>query len=349
MVRLVKVIRYTSYITLLLIFFSILSPAALAGNGAGAGNNAKNEKTFETLQKKNLTQEENQSVNRSENKTLEQRQLREESQERKQLKEQLKIQKNNYQTSKKNFLAVRNQLRSGNYDEEDLEIAREYLNASIDYMVAHLEKVKYNIEQSNGNGTEARITAIEDRISQLQEEKKAIENAEDLEDLTNATESVRGVWNNVRNRTSVETGQTACEKIDSFVNTSGIASNKIEKEIKNLNKTGVNTTGLEVKLASYNALIDSARKNNEAAEKIYSKDNATEEELQQADKYLQNALQEIKEANQVLKEILGELEQYRIEENSRNRVRNVPETEFNDTENLKDNESENSTGEGLEN
>ena len=187
MVKLAKVIRYTSCITLLLILFSILSPAALAGNGAGAGNNGKNEKSLETPPKKNLAKEENQSGNQSENKTLEQRQLREESQERKQLKEQLKIQKNNYQTSKKNFLAIRSQLRSGNYDEEDLEIAKEYLNASIDYMIVHLEKVKYNIEQSNGNGTEARITAIEDRIIQLQEEKKAIENAEDLEDLTNAT------------------------------------------------------------------------------------------------------------------------------------------------------------------
>lgn len=375
-----EVIRYASYITLILILFSILSPSALAGNGAGTGNDNKNEKTFETLQKKDMVREENQSRNQSENKTSENKttervQLREESQERDQLKEQLRIQKNNYQSSKKNFLAIRSQLRSGNYNEEDLNITREYLNASIDYMIAHLEKVQYNLEQSNGNGTEARITAIEDRISQLQEEKQAIEEAEDLEDFVNVTESVRGVWNNVRNSTAVETCQTAGENIDDFVNKSEGISNKIEKEIESLNETGVNTTGLEVKLANYNSLMDSARENKEAAKKIYSKENATEEELQKADDYLQNALQEIKEANQILKEIFGELEQYRNEETSKNRTRNVPETELNnsgsinntdnsssdsgislnETENSSeeennnaDNESENSSQEGLE-
>lgn len=343
-----KVIRYTSYITLLLILLSVLSPAALAGNGSAAADNGKNEKKLETLQKKDMVQEENQFRNQSENGTLEQRQFREESQEKKEIKEQLKTKRSNYQTSRKNFLSIRKNLRSGNYDEEDLNITREYLSASIDYMIAQLEKVKYNIEQSNCNGTEARITSIEDKISQLQEEKKAIEEAEDLADLTNATESVRGVWNNVKNRTAVETGETACEKIDGFVNKSGAVSNKIETEIKNLNRTGFNTTGLEAKLANYNVLMDSARENNEAAKEMYSKENITEEELRKADSYLQNALKEIKEANQVLNEIHGELEQYRVEEPKRDRIRSVPGTELNNTGNLTVNESENLTGEELE-
>jgi hypothetical protein len=215
-------------------------------------------------------------------------------------------------------------------------------------MIAHLEKVQYNLEQSNGNGTEARITAIEERISQLQEEKKAIERAEDLEDIINVTQSVRGVWNNVKNRTALETGQTAGEKIDDVTNKSESISNKLEKELEKLNETGINTTELEAKLASYNALMDSARKNNEAAKEIYNKENATEEELLKADSYLQSALKEIKEANQILKEIFGELGQYRIEETNRNRARNIPETELNNAGNLTENESENSTEKGLE-
>lgn len=332
----------------MLILFSVLSPAALAGNGAGAGNVEKNGNSFEVVQKKESWQEKNQSINQTENATAAQRQLRVESQERKQLREQLRIQKNNYQNSKKNFLAVRSQLRSGKYNEKDLEITREYLNASIDYMIAHLEKVQYNLEQSNGNGTEARITAIEERISQLQEEKKAIQGAEDLEDFINVTQSVRGVWNNVKNRTALETGQTAGEKIDDVTNKSESISNKLEKELEKLNETGINTTELEAKLASYNALMDSARKNNEAAKEIYNKENATEEELLKADSYLQSALKEIKEANQILKEIFGELEQYRIEETNRNRARNTPETELKNAGNLTENESENSTEKGLE-
>ena len=97
-------------------------------------------------------------------------------------------------------------------------------------------KVQYNLEQSNGSGTEARINAIEERISQLQEEKKAIEKAEDLEDFIKATESVRRL-NNVENRTAVETGQTAGEKIDDFANKSESISRKLEKELEKLNET----------------------------------------------------------------------------------------------------------------
>lgn len=203
-----EIIHYASYLTLIFILFSVLSPSALAGNGAGAGNADRNGKSFETFQKTELLQEKNQEKNQNENLTRGQKQPHEEVQERKQLKEKLNTQKNNYQNSRKNFLIIRSRLRAGNYNEKDLETTREYLNASIDYMIAHLEKVQYNLEQSNGSGTEARINAIEERISQLQEEKKAIEKAEDLEDFTKATESVRGVWNNVKNRTAVETGQT---------------------------------------------------------------------------------------------------------------------------------------------
>ncbi|AKB74196.1 hypothetical protein MSLAZ_0935 [Methanosarcina lacustris Z-7289] len=190
----------------------------------------------------------------------------------------------------KNFLAIRKHLRSGNYGDKELGIIREYLNSSIDYMIAHLERVQYNLAQSNGNGTEARIAAIEKRISQLQDEKKAIGKAEDLEDFANATESVRGVWNNIRNRTVVDTGQTACESLDKFVTKSEAVSLKLESEIESLNKTGVDTTELEAKLANYNALTDSAGENNEAAKKIYNKENATQEELQNADNDLQSAL-----------------------------------------------------------
>ena len=347
--KLGKVIRYTSCLTVILIFFSILSTAALAGSGAGASNDAKNEKTLETLQKQELVKEKIQARNQTEYGTLEREQLREKAQERTQLKEQLNVQKSNYQNSKKNFLAIRKQLRSGNYGDKELGITREYLNSSIDYMIAHLERVQYNLEQSNGDGKEARIAAIEERISQLQEEKNAIGKAEDLEDFVNATESVRGVWNNVRNRTAVETGQNACESLDKFVNKSEAVSLKLENEIESLNKTGVNTIALEAKLANYNALMDSARENNEAAKNIYNKEDATQEELQNADNDLQSALNEIKEANQILKEIFSELKQFRIEEANRIRAQNALGTEFTDTETSSEGETNSSSGNESEN
>ncbi|WP_440945000.1 hypothetical protein ACSAZL_12630 [Methanosarcina sp. T3] len=316
MEKLGKVIRYGSYLTVILIMFSILSPAALAKSGNGASKGADEVQSLDTVQTK--IKEKVQERNQTENGTLAREQLRDEIQERTQLKEQLKIQKNNYQTSKQNFLQIRAKLRSGNYDEEDLDTARTYLNSSIDYMIANLEKVRYNLDQSNGNGTEARIAAIDERIRQLEEEKEAIGNAADFEELAIAANSVRGTWNNAKNSTIAETGKTVSERIDLFLDKSEDIAGRLESEINAANETGAETVELEAKLADYNELMDSARENKEAAEEIFDKEDATQEELEEANEYLQDALEDIRDANEILKEIFSELElyreQYRLEE-----------------------------------
>ena len=192
-------------------------------------------------------------------------------------------------------------------------------------MIAHLEKIQYNLEQSNST----EIRTIEDRVSQLQKEKEAIESAEDLEDFTVAAKSVRGTWNNVQNSVDMETGKTASEKIDKCIDKSETFSNKLGNEIESLKATDVNTTALEAKLASYNALMDSAREKNDDAKDIYNKENATSTELQNANDYLQSALIDIKNANLIVKEIFGELEQYRIEKP--NEAKNILNTENNNS------------------
>ncbi len=321
------VLHYISCFIIMLLIFGILSATALAKDGTGTSNATSNDtedkKPLETFQKKELITEKAHKNSQTENGT----------QEREQLKEGLKIQKNNYQTSRQNFLAIRKQLRSGDYGEKELEITRTYLISSIDYMIAHLEKVQYNLEQSNGNDTETRIATIEDRISQLQKEKEAIESVEDLEDFTVAVKSVRGIWNNVKNSVDTETGKTASEKIDKCVDKSETFSNKLGKEIESMKATGINTTALESKLSSYNALMDAAREKNDEAKKIYNKENATSAELQKANGYLQSTLIDLKNANLILKELFGELKQYRIERNNETKVKNILNAGLNNSEN----------------
>jgi len=319
-----KVIRYGSYLTVILIMLSIMSPAALAKSGNGASKSA-DVQSLETVQAKvkDQVQEQNQTENgtlarvengtleREQLRTLEKEQLREVTMERTKIKEQLKIQKSDYQTSKQNFLKIRAKLRSGNYDEEDLDTAKTYLNSSIDYMIGNLEKVRYNLEQSNGNGTEARIDAINERIIQLRADQENIGKAENVEQLSLAANSVRGTWNNAKNGTIAETGKTVSEGIDQFLGKSEDIAGKLESEITAMNETGVDTAELEAKLDAYNELMDSARDKKEAAEEIFDKEDATKEELDEANESLQDALEDIRDANEILKEIFDELEPYR--------------------------------------
>jgi gas vesicle protein len=343
MVKFGKVVLYGSCVTLILIVLSILSPAALAKGGDGTDKDS-GMKSLETVQSR--IKEKVQERNQTENGTLEKEQLREKTQEKTQLKEQLKIQKDNYQTSKQNFLKIRSRLRSGNYNEEDLNTTKAYLNSSIDYMIANLEKVRYNLEQSNGNGTEVRIAAIDGRISQLEEEKKAIGNATGFEDLTNAANSVRSTWNNAKNSTVADTGKTVSEKIENFLDRSENITLRLESEIKAANETGVNTAELEAKMAEYNELMDSAREKNKAAGEILNKEDATQEELEDANEYLQNALEDTRAANEILKEVFNKLEpyreQYRLEEQNKEMTRldaeNINTSADNETEDEDGNE-----------
>lgn len=203
-------------------------------------------------------------------------------------------------------------------------------------MIAYLEKVQFNLKQSSGNYTETRIATIEDKISQLQKEKEAVESAKDLKDFTVAANSLRGTWNNVKNSVDLETGKTASEKIDKCVDKSKIFSDKLGEEIKRLKATGVNTTALETKLANYNTLMNSASEKNEEAKKIYNKENVTSAELQKANESLQSALVDIKNANLVLKEIFSELEQYRIDKNNETEANNIRNTDLNNSEKAND-------------
>ncbi|WP_269849085.1 hypothetical protein [Methanosarcina horonobensis] len=123
-------------------------------------------------------------------------------------------------------------------------------------MIANLEKVKHNLEQSNGNGTEARISAIDERISQLEEEKEAIGNATEPEELATAANSIRGTWNNAKHSVVAETGKTVSEKIEKFLNKSEDIAGRLESEINEVNETGTETAELEAKLADYNELMD---------------------------------------------------------------------------------------------
>lgn len=220
-------------------------------------------------------------------------------------------------------------------------------------MITNLEKVRYNLEQSNGSGTEARIAAIDERIHQLEEEKEAIGSASDVEELSIAANSVRGTWNNAKNSTITETGKTVSERIDQFLDKSEDIAGRLESEITAVNETGVETAELEAKLADYNELMDSAREKKEAAEEIFDKEDATQEELDEANEYLQDALEDIRDANEILKEIFSELEpyreQYRLEEQNQENAQingeEVDDSADDEAEDEKDTEEENAEDE----
>ena len=159
------------------------------------------------------------------------------------------------------------------------------------------------MEYSNGNGTEEKITAIDEKIKLLEAEKAKVANASSQEELAVVVRSVRGVWNNAEKTSLAGAGQTVSEKIGEFLEKSENLSEKLGVKVKNLKETGVDTSDLETKLASYNSYIKSAQEKKEAADSIYNGENVTREDMQTANNYLRQSLSDISKANKILREI----------------------------------------------
>ncbi len=326
MVKSSKVIRSLSCIAIILLLFSTLPATALAannqGNGVGNGKqlaadseNSNNEETgnaddenyiSEPLQKKEQIKEKVQSM--KQNRTLAQ--------------EQLRVNRTYYQDQKKAFLGIRKNIRNGTFGDEERGATRAYLTASIDYMIAHLQNIIYNLEQSNSNSTEERIDAIRDQIEELEEEKKAIEDAPEdaeIQEFANSATSVRGVWNNAKKNAALGAGQTVSEKMEESLakseSLSEVLRNRIETLMENTEDTQ-ELEDLEDKLDKYDDLMEDARKKQEEVRLTYQNENSGPEEIEEANNQLREALGIINEANDLLKEIFNELKEYETEDNN---------------------------------
>jgi hypothetical protein len=200
-------------------------------------------------------------------------------------------------------------------------------------MIAHLSNVKSNIEYSNGKRIEEIITAIDENLKLLEVEKINIANASNQKELLVVVRSIRGVWNNAEKTSLAGAGQIVSDKIGEFLEESGNLSEKLGAKVKKLKETGVNTAELETDLASYTSCIKSAQEKKKMADSIYSNENVSRENLQTANNYLRQSLNDISKANKILKEIFGELKYYEIENNNGTEVNNLTEFKSNLPEN----------------
>jgi hypothetical protein len=340
------VVRYLAYITFILITFSILSGEAFAAKSSpesGDGNQYADENTIDTENYINSSEETNSTESSSSEsvKEKDRNQIRDRDKytayklERKQIQEDLHLQKSEYREAKGDFLKVRNQIQTGKLNpgsEEAIDATKVYLNSSISYMIAHLKNVKTNMQYSNGNGTEEKIAAIDESIKQLEAEQAAVEDASSQKELITSVISVRGIWTSAQKASLAGAGQIVSQKIGEFLDKSENLSEGLEVQIHNLNETGVNTADLQTRLASYNLYITAAQEKKAAADYIYEDENSTKKDLEVANNYLRESLNNANKANQILKVIFDELKEHGFKEVDEVVTEDEIKTELNKTE-----------------
>ena len=357
-----RVFRCLAYLTIMLLLLSILPEVSFAAKDSsehGKGNqdkymredvrNSSNNETDDAGDAGDSAADKERLQNNNSEKDL--NKISDYKQEKNQLKEDFQVHKKEYKEAKGDFLKIRNLVRAGKLDpnsEEALNATKIYLNSSINYMIAHLSNVKSNMAYSNGNGTENRIIFIDEKIKLLEAEKANVTNASSQEELVVVVRSVRGTWNNAEKTSLAGTGQTVSEKIGELLEKSKNLSEKLGVKVYNLNETGVDTTDLATKLASYNLYINSAQEDKEAADAIYSGENVTREDMEKANNYLRQSLSDINKANDIIRQILDELKEYETEKGNETGVESSQKTALNNTENITGTNSSNTTTGNLE-
>lgn len=319
-----RMVQYLAYFTIVIISISIFSGNTLAAKGSSDSEdenqnqmreNSRGSYTSENeIERGSNSSEFDSKKSREELRIDSQKTISEREEEK--IKEDLKLQKEEYQKAKEDFIKTRNSIKTGKLDinsEEALDATKSYLDSSISYMIAHLSSVKNNIEHSNGKGTYEKIEAIDEKIKLLEDKRAELAATSSQDELLVVVRSVREIWGDAQKISLAGSGEIVSERVGEFLEKSENLSEKLEIDIENLNKTGIDTSDLETKLTSYNSYIRSAEDKREKADSIYSDENVTQENMKIANNYLRQSISDINRANKMLKEIFGELKKHEVE------------------------------------
>lgn len=206
--------------------------------------------------------------------------------------------------ARKDLNRAKAMFNNGSATEEDIfNVSRDYLNTTIDYMITSLNETKTVLKENNGD--EDQIELLESYIKELEEAKESLEDAEDRKDLADVAKSVRDIWKDAHKDINLPRAVHIVRGLEAYLVKAERTSERLDFEITRLNESGVDTSGAEELLGEYNSLVAEASEYLDLAKDNYQA-NTTE-----AAAYVQLAINNIKEANTILRDLLGEIKDQR--------------------------------------
>lgn len=198
----------------------------------------------------------------------------------------------NYMDAKDNFAKIK--ANNKNLDsEEALQAAKEYLETTIDHMISLIE----NNENIDDN-----------YIEDLEAEREELTEADTRQELAESAKDINKIWKDARKEQVISSTENINNRMKSMFKTSNSVAVRLEKEIQRMENNGQDVTELEEMLEEYNELIAEAEGNYEQARNNFRKGDA---EYGESLRYMNEAGQNINQANLMLKNMLKEMKQYR--------------------------------------
>lgn len=199
---------------------------------------------------------------------------------------------------------------------EAFEAAKKYLLINTDNMLLGLEELKNQAELSEGlsDDEESRIIAnIDERIIYLEGIRSEIESASDREELLVAGKKLGYAWSRMKATIS----DHRLEIVESYSRRLILHSNaleaKLERVLARMASAGMDTSEIDSLVDSFSSLILSAKDNYQLAKDKFvefrNSDNpeANQDLLAESKEYFDTAKEDLKDADDVLKEIYSVL------------------------------------------
>ncbi|SES68338.1 hypothetical protein SAMN04488587_0562 [Methanococcoides vulcani] len=195
--------------------------------------------------------------------------------------------KNDYNKMTSEFQMIkRNQARGQLTTDQMVNESKDYLNGTIDYMVLRLENIKDEAEYTPE--VNATINAY---IAELEDIRTDVEEAETRKDLSDAMKDIRKLWKDAIKDIRKSTREKVNDGLENYLEKSDDVSERLQEEVDQM-EDGEEAAELQELLDEYNTLIAEAK--------------ALLEEGN-----LEDAIDKTKDANEVLKEILGDMKESR--------------------------------------
>jgi len=224
-----------------------------------------------------------------------------------------------FMEARQNFLEAKERIALAKEEGKDtFEPAKEHLENIVSAMVAHLEKLKAKIQESENLGNEEVITITEEidiKISEIKAIGEKLDEATTTQNLKVLRNELVEIWKDTKQVAKLHAYRVADARIEGLTNRAKVLEKKLEILLVKIGEDGI-SIDVEDKLVKFsNSVDEAAKKTKEVKEKIREAvelknkgvaENA--EQLQQLHQEINNALREarvaLEEANNTLKEIV---------------------------------------------
>lgn len=211
----------------------------------------------------------------------------------------------NFQEAKVRYQERKQEFSNASGDDKRIK-AGNFLGVSINVLGEHLNKLRSQVESNTNLDEETAqkmLSEIDDAINKLNNLKIKIENAQTKDEIKQDAKELRQIWIDLKYRLKLQSQQIVNSKLANLIEKIESLQKKLDKALQS------NITVNQEKLNSFNSKLEEARSKFDQAQQLITNadKNMTEENIGNINKLNAESRESLKEANNILKDILAEI------------------------------------------